>query len=424
MSTSEHTSRQRIFRIFAGTLVVFALFGGIIYLGRQSAPLPESPRQNSSKEPREALLAENQYHTLLEALSNDDISQACSLCETLIPGLSRDLLSEDSPEWNILILCEEAREKNLAEEKRALLKQAAKLPPEAAIKRLAAYHEVLSLDPGDAIHREKTLALEKTILQDIQNKLTQALKEKNISRACSLCEQLPPFRLVSSEPLEPLCASAMEERRLQQIAEVLAKVKPLPASDYLGNLQGYRQLAQLDPAEDTYWEKIERYRESAEKAQGRMLRRASARMSYDLHTGTFWYLPSIAEKREASGGAHAYFYIGKKDDSTPPQLRFVCLLRRENPFKASQVLLSFDDARYALPLQEKWVHFQDGFLWCDIPLPEAGEALELFRAFAHAQKGSFSLPDSGEEPFPGRTLSKEEFAGLRQMLQLYEELRK
>jgi hypothetical protein len=274
------------------------------------------------------------------------------------------------------------------------------------------------------LYRERALALEKKLLEANRKKLEELLKGKDFTQACSLCEELPRFRSISLEPLQKLCSSALEGRRLEQIEALTKWVKPLPASDYMGNLRGYRQLAQLDPSEDTYWEKIERYTKSAQTAQARLLRRTSAIMSYDVNTGIFWYLPSIAEKRGEGRGAHAYLYVGKKDDGSPPQLRFVCLLRRETPFTPTQVVLSFGSAGYALPLREEWVHFQGGFLWCDIPLPKSGEALELLRKFAETQKGSFSFEGSGEDPAPGWALSNEELTGLRQMFQLYDELRK
>ncbi len=427
MSGNDEKSQRKVFTILMGALVVFAVFGGIIYLSRQTSPVPESTRKSSLESPEklgEDSSLERQYQELSLALSNDDIPRACALCETLSASFSGESFSEESLEQKVLLLCEDARRRDLAQKKKALEEAMAKLPAEAGTERLKTYHKLLELDPEDALYREKALALEKKLLQETRKKLEGLLGEKNFTQASSLCEALPPFRLVSLEPLQPLCSSAMEGRRLQQIEALLGRVKPLPASDYLGNLRGYRQLAQLDPAEDTYWEKIERYTKSAQTAQARLLRRASAIMSYDVNTGIFWYLPSIAEKRERHQGANAYLYVGKKDDGTPPQLRFVCLIRRETPFTPTQLLLAFGNTKYALPLQREWITFQGGLLWCDIPLPVSGEALELLRKLAQAEKSSFSFGGSGEEPAPGWALSKGEIEGLRQMLQLYEELRK
>ncbi len=427
MSAVEEKSQRKMFQVFIGALVVFAVFGGLIYLGKQTSPLPESSRSDSSASPDELdelSSLEEQYQEILLALSNDDIPGACDLCSTLSPLASGDPASQDSLEVKIRGLCEDARKKDLARKKEFLKAGIAKLPPEAGSRRLEGYYSILELDPEDALYQERALALEKKLLETNRKKLEELLNEKNFAQACSLCEELPMFRSISSEPLQKLCSSAVEGRRLEQIEALTKRVKPLPASDYMGNLRGYRQLAQLDPSEDTYWEKIERYTKSAQTAQARLLRRTSAIMSYDVNTGIFWYLPSIAEKRGEGRGAHAYLYVGKKDDGSPPQLRFVCLLRRETPFTPTQVVLSFGSAGYALPLREEWVHFQGGFLWCDIPLPNSGEALELIRKFAETQKGSFSFKGSGEDPAPGWALSKEELTGLRQMFQLYDELRK
>ena len=427
MSAVEEKSQRKMFQVFIGALVVLVVFGGLIYLGKQTSPLPESPRNDSSaspEEPDELSSLEKQYQEILLALSNDDIPGACDLCSTLSPITPGNPASQDSLEVKIRDLCEDARKKDVAQRKEILKAGIAKLPPEAGSRRLEEYYRILELDPEDTLYRERALALEKKLFETNRKKLEKLLQEKDFTQACSLCEELPRFRSVSTEPLQKLCSSATEGRRLEQIEALTKWVKPLPASDYMGNLRGYRQLAQLDPSEDTYWEKIERYTKSAQTAQARLLRRTSAIMSYDINTGIFWYLPSIAEKRERDRGAHAYLYVGKKDDGSPPQLRFVCLLRRETPFTPTQVVLSFGNAKYALPLREEWVHFQGGFLWCDTPLPSSGEALELLRRFAETPKGSFSFEGSGEKPAPGWALSKEELTGLRQIFQLYDELRK
>ena len=426
MTINDERSQRRVLRIFAGVLAVLCVFGSIIYLGKRTSPILE-PDPSSSKEDlsgEKKSLLDEQYQELFKALSEDDIGRACTLCDTIVPDLSGDLSSGDSLEREIFLLCESARERDLATKKALIEKRIASLSEGALVKRLEEYRRILSLDKNDRNCLEKVRALEEQILQTSQEKLEKALEEKDFSKAHSLCGELPQFFLVSPDVLDPLCDQASKEWKKRRIQTILAQVKPLPASDYLGNLRGYRELAVLDPTKELYWEKIERYRASAEKARSRSLRRAEARMTYDVNTGTFWYFPSIAEKRHSQEGAHIYFYIGQKDDGTTPRLRLVCLLNRKEPFSADQLILSFEGGKYAFPLEKKWVHFTEGFMWCDILIPESGKILDLLERFSQASKGSFAFAGSGKEPLLGWTLSGKELQGLRRMLGLYEDLQK
>ncbi len=428
MTTHEERSQQRVVRILAGALAVLCVFGGIIYLGKRTSPVREDPKNAA---PEQGILQqeasgisplERQYRELFQALSEDNIHHACALCETILPGLSGDFSSGDSLEREIFLLCESARERELKNRKALLEKSLAGVPPKALTKRLDIYRQLLVLDEENRGYRVNARSLEEEILQRALKEIQGALKAKDIDKACSLCEELPEFLLVSGDPLQPLCNTAFEERRKTKTQAILERVKPLPASDYLGNLRGYRELTLLDPGKDLYWEKIERYTKSAEKAQEKLLRKANARMSYDVSRGTFWYFPGIAEKRDSRGGAHMYFYLGKKDDGTPPQLRLVCLLPRKEFLPASQLVLSFGNTQYALPLQREWLHFFEGFLWCDLPLPASSKALELLERFSKSAKGSFAFILPGETQLLGWTLSPEELRSLRQMFELYETL--
>lgn len=431
MTTHEEKSQQRMMRIFGGALVVLCVFGGIIYLGKRTSPVLEDQKDAaleqglSEKEASEISSLEQQYRELFQALSEDDIPGACALCETILPGLSGDVFSGDSLEREILLLCESAREQERRSKKELLEKTLGALPSEDLLKRLEIYRQLLALEEENRSYKMKARGLEEEIIRKSTQDIESALKAKDFDKACALCEKLPEFLLASPDSLnslQSLCDTALEERRKARTQAILAKVKPLPSSDYLGNLRGYRELALLDPGKDLYWEKIERYTESAEKAQSRMLRKADARMSYDVNTGTFWYFPDIAEKRDSRSGAHMYVYLGKKDDDTPPKLRLVCLLPRKEFFPAEQLLFSFGNAKYALPLQREWLHFSEGFLWCDLPLPASSEALKLLDAFSKSSKGSFAFTLPGEKQLLGWALSSEELHALRQMLELYKNL--
>ena len=425
MAIHEEKSQQRVIRVLGGALVVLCVFGGIIYLGKRTSPVREDPKNAApeqgtlQQETPEISPLERQYRELFQALSKDDVHHAYALCQAILPGLSGDFSSGDSLEREIFLLCESARKRELNNQKALLGKKLAGIPPKALTKRLEIYRQLLVLDEGNRSYRAKARSLEEEILQKALKEIQGALKTKDTDKACSLCEELPEFLLVSGDSLQPLCDTAFEERRKTRTRTILERVKPLPASDYLGNLRGYRELALLNPGKDLYWEKIERYTKSAEKAQEKLLRKANARISYDVNKGTFWYFPGIAEKRDSRGGAHMYFYIGKKDDGTPPQLRLVCLLPRKEFLPASQLVLSFGNTQYALPLQREWLHFSEGFLWCDLPLPASSKGLELLESFSKSSKGSFAFTLPGETQLLGWTLSPEELHSLRQMFELY-----
>ena len=155
MTINDERSQRRVLRIFAGVLAVLCVFGGIIYLGKRTSPILE-PAPSSSKEDlsgEKKSLLDEQYQELFKALSEDDIGRACTLCDTIVPDLSGDLSSGDSLEREIFLLCESARERDLATKKALIEKRIASLSEGALVKRLEEYRRILSLPrSGDSLY--------------------------------------------------------------------------------------------------------------------------------------------------------------------------------------------------------------------------------------------------------------------------------
>lgn len=116
--------------------------------------------------------------------------------------------------------------------------------------------------------------------------------------------------------IEQYIRNGYEVNALLDLVEekALAAVRPLPASDIEGNLNGYKLLAAVRPEVQGYADKVREYEQRQEDARMAAVRKLNTEV--DKVEGVTWY-KHPNQPRYLNSRSTVYLYIGRRDQGRP-----------------------------------------------------------------------------------------------------------
>lgn len=200
---------------------------------------------------------------------------------------------------------------------------------------------------------------------------------------------------------------------------VLAKVRPLPASDIEGNMKGYKLLTAIKPEDKTYAQKVVHYeqkrveREKREEAERQAVVRR-LKTNEDKVEGVTWY-EHPNQPRYLNTRSTVYLYIGQKNGHE--------WLRMKTIYTASDWLFVDNVIAWHDGLKEPLVsgHFDrdnnsDIWEWRDEN--PSGYQIEVLRSLANAKEAILRF--EGAQYRRDITLSSGDKKAIREVLMAYD----
>lgn len=141
-------------------------------------------------------------------------------------------------------------------------------------------------------------------------------------------------------------------------AEILAYIKPLPASDTEANMSGYAALANLNPGNATYSEKRDGYANALKQEKLAILKKYKAET--DDFNGVTWYKHK-SQPRYTDIRPFISLYLGQKDGQKPI-LRFVLNYTADSWLFVESAQINIDGTIVDIP-SSNWQRDNDSEIW-------------------------------------------------------------
>ncbi|WP_152599623.1 hypothetical protein [Hoeflea sp. BAL378] len=214
-------------------------------------------------------------------------------------------------------------------------------------------------------------------------------------------------RLVISEITTAEFAGQME-------AHMLRLVKPIPASEYEINLQGYEFLVAVQPKKNEYQEKVRFYKESIENSRKRLISRL--RVKEDKVEGVTWF-KHPNEPKYLNSRSTVYLYIGRKGKSGTPWLRMKIQYTSTDWLFVENVKAWYDGAKETL-FVGRFERDNNTTIWEWVDISPKSDQIELLRSIAKSKESILRF--EGNQYHRDVKLSAGDKAAIRDVLEAYE----
>lgn len=209
-------------------------------------------------------------------------------------------------------------------------------------------------------------------------------------------------------------AHEIEEFTAEMEALALARVRPIPASDYHENLAGYRLLATLRPENALYGEKVEEYQGRIDQAK----RNAVARLiiSSDRVEGITWF-HHPNRPRYTNSRSTVYLYIGRRDEDSRAWLRMKVQYAASNWLFVENVVAWHDGIREPL-VAGRFQRDNNQTIWEWMDVTPTERQIEILRSLADANEAILRF--EGAQYRRDVTLSAGDKRALLEVLEAFE----
>lgn len=197
-------------------------------------------------------------------------------------------------------------------------------------------------------------------------------------------------------------------------ARILELVRPIPASDYQANLEGYTLLSILQPENALYAGKVESYRKQMERARLAAVDRLQK--STDRIENLTWYEHSNQPKYLNSRST-VYLYIGRRGEDGTPFLRMNIQYTGDDWLFVENVVAWHDGIRVPF-FEGSFQRDNNTSVWEWVDERPSAQQIEVLRQMAEADEAI--LRYEGEQYRRDVTLSTGDKTAIREVLLAYE----
>ncbi len=208
----------------------------------------------------------------------------------------------------------------------------------------------------------------------------------------------------------------VEEHAIELENRALASVRPLPASDYDGNIRGYKLLVAIRPENNTYANKVVEYERRRQNARQAVVRRLAAKED-KVEGLTFYTHPN--SPRYLNSRSTVYLYVGRKGEGQP-WLRMKTIYTASNWLFVERVTAWHDGIKEPF-ISGVFERDNNAKIWewrDDIP---SGYQIEVLRSLANAKEAILRF--EGSQYRKDITLSAGDKKALREVLMAYDVMR-